>query len=165
MFINNLPLEIYDLFVGKDPDVYWGLLGIKNFALKLNSTSIHHYQAKFIENKEGCTWFRGKKHSFFNLPVVEYANGDKWWYQHDKLHRDNDLPAIVDANGDKWWYQHDKLHRDNDLPAIECVNGEKCWYQYGSRHRNNDLPAVERANGDKWWYNMENFIEIMIYLL
>jgi len=145
MSINNLPLEIYDLLIGKDPDVYWELLGIKNFTLKLNPTSIHHYQAKFIFNKGGCTWFRGKKHSFFDLPAEEYASGTKKWYQRGEIHRDNDLPAEEYANGNKYWYQHGKLHRNNDLPAIEYTNGTKQWYQHGELHRDNNLPVVEKC--------------------
>ena len=31
------------------------------------------------------------------------ANGDKFWYLNDNLHR-VDGPAIKFANGNKWWY-------------------------------------------------------------
>ena len=39
--------------------------------------------------------------------------GNKEWYCHGKLHRDNDLPAFISARGDKEWYQHGKRHPDN----------------------------------------------------
>jgi hypothetical protein len=35
-------------------------------------------------------------------------------------------------NGDKWWYLNDQLHRV-DGPAIERVNGNKSWYLNGER--------------------------------
>jgi len=37
---------------------------------------------------------------------------------------------ITDSNGDKFWYQNNKLHRI-DGPAIEHANGDKHWYQNG----------------------------------
>jgi hypothetical protein len=91
-------------------------------------------------------------HRDSDLPAIEYANGDKFWYILGKLHRDNDLPAVERANGTKVWYISGKLHRDNDLPAIEWADGDKEWYILGNLHRDNDLPAVEWANGDKAWY-------------
>jgi len=81
-------------------------------------------------------------------PAIEYANGDKFWYQHDILHRD-DGPAIEWANGTKYWYQHGKCHRQ-DGPAIEYANGTKYWYQHGKLHRD-DGPAIELFNGTKEW--------------
>jgi hypothetical protein len=87
-----------------------------------------------------------------DLPVIEGANGDKFWYTSGQLHRDNDLPAVEWADGTKFWYISGKLHRDNDLPAIEYADGAKCWYVSGQSHRDNDLPAVVGANGYKVWY-------------
>jgi hypothetical protein len=54
-------------------------------------------------------------------PSAIYANGCKFWYQHDILHRD-DGPAVIDADGLKEWWQHGKRHRD-DGPAIEYAGG------------------------------------------
>ena len=51
-----------------------------------------------------------------NGPAIEYANGDKSWYQHGQLHRE-DGPAIEYSNGNKDWYFHDKL--------INCSSQEK----------------------------------------
>jgi hypothetical protein len=57
--------------------------------------------------------------------------GDKFWYTHDKRHRD-DGPAIEWSNGNKEWYQNDVLHRE-DGPAIEWVDGDTFWYINGIR--------------------------------
>ena len=83
----------------------------------------------------------------YKVKVTE--NGDKAWYQNDKLHR-LDGPAIERVNGNNLWYQDGKCHR-LDGPAIEYANGYKAWYQNGKRHRL-DGPAVEYANGNKLWY-------------
>ena len=80
--------------------------------------------------------------------VRVYDNGEKHWFQHGKLHRE-DGPAREDADG-KAWYQHGKLHRE-DGPAVEQSDGTKCWYQHGKLHRE-DGPAVEYANGCKAWH-------------
>ena len=72
------------------------------------------------------------------------------WHNHaGQLHRDN-RPAVEYANGDKVWYQNDQLHRI-DGPACEYADGDKSWYQNGLRHRL-DGPAVEYVNGRKdYW--------------
>jgi hypothetical protein len=81
--------------------------------------------------------------------VIVGDNGDKFWYQNDKLHR-LDGPAVEWSDGDKSWYQNDKLHR-LDGPACEYANGNKTWYQNDERHRL-DGPAIEYADGFKAWY-------------
>ena len=76
-------------------------------------------------------------------------NGDKFWYQNDKLHR-LDGPAVEYANGSKYWFQNGRPHRE-DGPAVECADDNKFWYQNGKRHRL-DGPAIEYADGDKEWF-------------
>ena len=67
-----------------------------------------------------------------------------------------DGPAVIAANGDKYWYQNDRLHR-LDGPAIEFINGNKEWFLNGQRHRL-DGPAIEYADGYKeWWLNNEYY--------
>ena len=94
-------------------------------------------------------------------PAVEYANGDKFWYQNGKLHR-VDGPAMELSNGTKEWYQNNQRHRV-DGPSIEYANGSKYWHQNDQRHRL-DGPAVEYKNGDKeYWidgvkYSEEKFL-------
>ena len=68
-----------------------------------------------------------------------------------QYHR-TDGAAVEYANGEKWWYQNGRLHR-TDGPAIEWAYGSKFWYQNGQRHRT-DGAANEYANGRKeWWLN------------
>ena len=82
--------------------------------------------------------------------VKVYPNGTKYWFLHDKLHRE-DGPAMEWANGDKYWYLNDELHRE-DGPAREYASGYKSWYLNGKLHRE-DGPAVEWPNnGTKYWY-------------
>ena len=94
--------------------------------------------------------------------MIEYTvkvwdNGDKYWYLHGKLHRE-DGPAYEGANGDKSWFLNDKLHRE-DGPAIERADGYKFWCLNGKLHRE-DGPAIEWANGDKeWWLNGKEVTE------
>lgn len=53
--------------------------------------------------------------------------GNVWYYNSkNELHR-LDGPAIEWADGTKWWYQHDRWHR-LDGPANEWVNGFKRWF-------------------------------------
>jgi hypothetical protein len=81
--------------------------------------------------------------------VKVYANGTKFWYLNDKLHRE-DGPTCEYANGDKAWYRDDKRHRE-DGPAVEFADGRKFWYHDDKLHRT-DGPAIEFANGRKSWY-------------
>ena len=85
--------------------------------------------------------------------VRVYKNGNKSWWQDDKLHR-TDGPAVEWADGSKQWYLNGKRHR-TDGPAIESANGYKAWWQHDKRHRT-DGPAVEYASGTKAWY-IDNF--------
>jgi hypothetical protein len=75
-------------------------------------------------------------------------------FQYDgKCHSFNDQPAIINLHGDKDWYQHGNLHRDNDQPAsIRSIGGKREWYQHGERHRDNDNPAVVWDFGRREWY-------------
>jgi len=83
------------------------------------------------------------------------ANGDKYWYLNDKLHRE-DGPAVEDADGTNYWYLNGKLHRE-DGPAVEDADGTKCWYLNDKFHRE-DGPAIEYANGSKCWYLNDRYL-------
>ena len=76
-------------------------------------------------------------------------NGNKHWFQNNKLHR-VDGPAIESADGNKEWFLNDKRHRV-DGPAIELVDGTKRWFLNDKLHRT-DGPAVEWAHGIKEWW-------------
>ncbi len=58
--------------------------------------------------------------------------------------------CTTDENGDREWYLHGKIHRE-DGPAYESVGGTRSWWLHGKRHRD-DGPAVEWASGDRLWY-------------
>ena len=75
--------------------------------------------------------------------VKVYPNGDKYWYQNDKRHRE-DGPAIEFANGNKLWYQNGKLHRE-DGPAIEYANGYKAWYIEGKELTEEEFNARNKV--------------------
>ena len=56
-----------------------------------------------------------------NGPAVEYATGDKRWYQNGDLHR-TDGPAIEYASGTKRWYINgDHLTEAKFLAATQPV--------------------------------------------
>ena len=59
----------------------------------------------------------------------EYEN--KCWCKEDTfiLHRE-DGPAVEYANGDKSWYQNGLKHR-LDGPVVETKNSYKTWYYHG----------------------------------
>jgi hypothetical protein len=83
-----------------------------------------------------------------NLKIDE--EGNKFWRNENRERHRLDGPAIEWANGDKYWYQNGKRHRI-DGPAIEYADGDKIWYQNGKYHRL-DGPAIEYADGEKYWY-------------
>ena len=81
--------------------------------------------------------------TIYDNKTIEWRNSD------GKLHRKNG-PAVEWAHGDKYWYDDGKRHR-KDGPAIEYANGDKSWYANGKHHRE-DGPAIESATGTKAWY-------------
>lgn len=83
------------------------------------------------------------------LLIIEWINGDKFWYLNGQLHR-TDGPAKEFVNGEKYWFCHGELHRDNG-PAVELVDGTKLWYLNGQPHCTSG-PASEYADGAKCWY-------------
>lgn len=171
--IKDLPDDIYEAIINKDPDVYLGLLVVRKFAFSLTKERVDRYKRSFLsKNENNEFYFRNKLHNFFepspllgdnvwyqygklhrdgNEPAIECFDGTKKWYKYGKLHRDGDEPSIIWGMGGKEWYKHGKRHRDNDLPALE-FNGNKKWYRGGKLHREHNLPAVEWNNGTKEWY-------------
>jgi hypothetical protein len=87
--------------------------------------------------------------SYTTYAVRVYANGSKFWYLDDKLHRE-DGPAEEYGNGDKFWFLNGQLHRE-DGPAVEWADGGKEWYINDEYHRE-DGPAIDWADGNKAWY-------------
>lgn len=69
---------------------------------------------------------------------------DAYWI----LHRENG-PAVEYNSGNKFWYKHGLLHREDgreDGPAREFINGDKEWYENGEYYREN-RPAIEFGSG------------------
>jgi hypothetical protein len=62
-------------------------------------------------------------------PVIDKYGAKEWLDAEGKYHRDGG-PAVEYANGDKEWWQHGKRHRD-DGPAIMYASGHKEWFQHG----------------------------------
>ena len=88
------------------------------------------------------------------------ANGTKYWFKGNKLHREKG-PAKEYVNGDVEWYYNGKLHRENGPAITEREPNQigryryEVWYKHGKIHRL-DGPAVTIPNGDKeWWVNGE----------
>ena len=84
--------------------------------------------------------------NYIKYEVKVYANGDKFWYLNDELHRE-DGPAIDGSSGHKEWYLNGNLHRE-DGPAVEWADGYKSWWLNGEclteeEHRVRMYPVVE----------------------
>lgn len=84
-------------------------------------------------------------------------NEIKYWYQNNRLHRE-DGPAVIYPNGVSEWYSKGKLHR-LDGPAIEYPDGTGFWMQYNKLHRE-DGPAVERPDQCKTYYLEGVFVPV-----
>jgi hypothetical protein len=95
--------------------------------------------------------------------IYDVVSG-KYFFEKNKLHRDDDLPAKITANGDQFWYQRGVLHREGDLPAVMFANGKQMWFQEGEIHRDHDLPAEVMPNGTQCWYKRGKLQERMINL-
>ena len=88
-------------------------------------------------------------------PAKEYINGDKSWYQNNKLHREDGPARIKDQT--ESWYENDKLHRDGDKPAVIIHYDTptrpkgKEWWVKGVPYRESG-PAKEYVNGGYEYY-------------
>jgi len=67
-------------------------------------------------NEDGTLERRNKEgqlHSLYS-PAIEYADGDKYWYQNGKIYR-TDGPAVEYADGDKeWWLNGNLIGKSRD---------------------------------------------------
>ena len=99
----------------------------------------------------GAVEHRDAQGQFHRLdgPAIEWANGDKVWYQNGLRHR-LDGPAFEGARGIRSWFVNGLLHR-LDGPAFEGTNGDRSWYQNDLLHRL-DGPAIEWTDGTREWY-------------
>ena len=64
---------------------------------------------RIVVDEDGTRWYYNSANQLHrgDGPAVEYATGDRYWYQNDRFHR-TDGPAIMLADGRKWWYLNDK---------------------------------------------------------
>lgn len=90
----------------------------------------------------------------YDSPRVEKTDSCIEYYNYEKLHS-TDGPAVIYSNGDKYWFQYGKIHRDEDKPAIEYPSGEKRWFKHGVLHRDEDKgPAIVFSETNCEYYNM-----------
>ena len=55
----------------------------------------------------------------------------RWWRDKEgRTHRLNG-PAFIFANGDRSWYRHGKIHRDDGPARIWPEKGIEKWYKNG----------------------------------
>lgn len=121
-------------------------------------------QFGMIKNEKGQysmnTYINGKLQSVDDAPSMVYENGDKYWHDNDKLHREGDKPAAMisttlrdDVKAYTYeWRVNGHLHRAADKPAIEHANGDREWWVGGVRHRANGKPAIELVDGHVEYY-------------
>jgi hypothetical protein len=98
----------------------------------------------------------GMMHSFDDAPAVTYADGTRWWYRGNQVHRDG-APAIVWGNGVEEWFQENQRHRE-DGPAVTypdaegvspMVRGVRQWWVRGVMQRE-EVPAAAQAAREAW---------------
>jgi len=87
--------------------------------------------------------------------MVEFEDGNKFWYLNEKLHREQG-PAVISPDGTKEWYLNGERHREQG-PAVIDSDGYKEWYFNGKLHRV-DGPAIEWPDGSKYWYEYNELI-------
>lgn len=118
-----------------------------------------------ISNHSNSFYITTGKHIRLFKKFIEEGleDGDKFWFNCNKLHRGNDLPAITTNDSEKFWFVNNLLHRDYDRPAITeewiCQSYSYCyhaWYHHGELHRSNKNPAklrreeVLQLSGNVW---------------
>jgi hypothetical protein len=64
-------------------------------------------------------------------------------------------PAAIRANGDQYWYWHDKLHRVDGPAIIRPASNSEEWYFMDQRHREGG-PAIVAADGISLWNDHAN---------
>jgi hypothetical protein len=60
-------------------------------------------------------------------PAIEHLDGDKWWYQNGKFHRE-DGPAIEFATGIKYWCVDGKLVKSSSQKEFEKLLKLKAFW-------------------------------------
>lgn len=65
----------------------------------------------------------------------------KQWYKKGSLHRDYDLPAIEYYDGQKEWWFEGKLHRESGA-AVQYPDGRKDWYLAGKKYTEEEFNHI-----------------------
>jgi hypothetical protein len=89
----------------------------------------------------------GQFHRLGGLPAVEWANGDKEYWENGKRHRLGGLPARERADGDKAYWENGKLHRLGGLPAREWDDGDKEYWENGIQLTEAEAEAKRNPKG------------------
>ena len=87
--------------------------------------------------------------------MVEFEDGNKFWYLNEKLHREQG-PAFEGPDGTKEWYLNGERHREQG-PAVIRSNGSNEWWLNGQLHREQG-PAIEHSDGSKEWWEYNELI-------
>lgn len=66
------------------------------------------------------------------LEIVEYATGDKEWWENGVRHRE-DGPAIEYSSGGKLWVVNGKPHRVDGPAYVAPGNKTRMWYIEGKK--------------------------------
>ena len=59
--------------------------------------------------------------------VTVYEDRTVWSNEEGQLHRDGNLPAVEYATGEKWYYLNNQLHNDNDAAVVYQDGGKEYW--------------------------------------
>ena len=96
-------------------------------------------------------------------PAIEFASGDRFWFQSGKLHRE-DGPAVTYFNRPARWfldgveYSEEEFNKKMNIvdPTKSVMTTDlynsKHWKLADGKYHREDGPALEHSNGTKLWY-------------
>lgn len=116
-----------------------------------NGELINHDKTNVEETEYFIKHYKYGKLHLIEGPAVIYENGDKYWYQYGRLHRDDDKPSIEFSNGEKRWFKNGVIHRGEEKgPAVIFSENEYEYHINGLLHRENG-PALIRNHKKSWF--------------
>jgi hypothetical protein len=94
-------------------------------------------------------WYRAGKIYREGGPAVVLSDGSRAYYVDGERHGE-----FICSSGNKSYWAHDQLHREDGGPALVLVGGYCEWRVHGRRHRDGNLPAVVYSFGRQefWQY-------------
>lgn len=90
----------------------------------------------------------GKFHNDGDEPAIVYFNGNKFWYKHGDLHRENGPAQIIGS--EQSWYRNDSLHREDGPARVDLASEDEEWWFNGRLHRDGG-PALTYSFSKKWY--------------